>query len=120
VMRRAARLQPDQAARQLAEKPHHLRTLQLPAHHHRPTPVNPVHLKNPLGNVQPDRRNLFHGWSPLLVLHSPTWHIDAVRGPSTPSSPATGWILAIGPDLCDAIGWPATRAPSPATCGRTA
>jgi hypothetical protein len=46
-----------------------------------------VHRKNLLANVRPDRRNVFHGWSAPLALHSPTWHTDAVRGPATPARP---------------------------------
>src|SRR5262249_41707512 len=44
-------------------------------------------LKNMLGQIQPDRRNLTHGWIPLHgVFHQPPfWHLDAARGPSTPS-----------------------------------
>src|SRR5262245_23155649 len=37
--------------------------------------------------IQSDRGNLAHGWRPFLVIlrKTPGWHIDAVRGQSTPS-----------------------------------
>jgi hypothetical protein len=70
VMRRTARLNPDQTARQLGEKRHDLAPCQLPAQHRLARRINPMHLKNSLGNVQSDRRNLFHGWSPWLELHA--------------------------------------------------
>jgi hypothetical protein len=44
---------------------------QLPAQHHLAGLVNPVNLKNALGQIQPDRRNLCQGWSPLLELRQP-------------------------------------------------
>jgi hypothetical protein len=50
-------------------------------------PINAVNLEDVLREVQPDRGNLFHGWSPLMSARSTTssWHVDAAAGPSTPS-----------------------------------
>ena len=64
-MRCAARFHTNQTARQLGEKRHHLPALELATQNHRSGGVHAVHLKNPLGQIQPDRRNLPYGWSPL-------------------------------------------------------
>jgi hypothetical protein len=62
VVRRGTRLQPDQAARQGGEEPHHLAAPQLLAQNRCTAHIDPVHLKNMLRQIQPDRRNLAHGW----------------------------------------------------------
>jgi hypothetical protein len=58
MMRRGARLQADQTARQFGEKPHHLAPPQLPPQYHHAGRIHPMHLKNLLGDVQTDCRNL--------------------------------------------------------------
>src|SRR5262249_63131 len=58
VMRRRTRFQPDHTAGNAAEERQHRRTLR----------INAVNLKNMIGYVQPDRRNLAHGWLPFLVI----------------------------------------------------
>jgi hypothetical protein len=76
-MRRGTRLQPDQAARQRREECYHLAAPQLLAQNHYTARIDPVHLKNVLGQIQPNRRNLAHGWLLLMVCfinhHSGTW-----------------------------------------------
>jgi hypothetical protein len=67
VVRRGTRLQSDQAARQCREKRHHLAAPQLLAQNHCTVRIDPVNLKNMLRQIQPDRRNLAHGWLPLMV-----------------------------------------------------
>jgi hypothetical protein len=54
----------------------------------RPQCINSMHLKHGFGQIQLNGCNLLHGWLPSLVLSTTQlWHTDAVRGPSTPSSP---------------------------------
>ena len=87
VVRRPARLHADQAGRQLAEKRQHLRAPHGPAHHDRARPIDPVHLKNLLRDIDADHANLFHGWLHLSWFPTdPTLAHQAARGPSTPSS----------------------------------
>ena len=51
VMRRGARLQPDQTARQLAEETQNLRTPKLLAQNRRSLCIDPVHLENMLRQI---------------------------------------------------------------------
>jgi hypothetical protein len=47
-------------------------------------------LENPLGDIQPDCANLFHGRSPFKwFLTTTLWHIDAVGG--RPPHQITAW-----------------------------
>ena len=61
-LRRGTRLQPNQAARQCGKERYHLAAPKLLAQNHRTARVDPVHLENMLRQIQPDRRNLVHGW----------------------------------------------------------
>jgi hypothetical protein len=73
IMRRRARLDPDQARRQLGEERQDPRTAQPATERHRPNFINSMHLKDCLGQIQPDRCNLFHGWLPSVgVVRNPT------------------------------------------------
>ena len=65
VMRRAARLDADQARRQLGEERQHLRPSQRLANHDLAGRINAVNLKNALGQVEADRGNLHGGWLPF-------------------------------------------------------
>ena len=90
VMRRRARLHPDQAGRQLGKERQNLPPTHRATQRHCPQCINSMHLKHRFGRIQPHRCNLlmFMDGSRLLALSTTQlWHIDAVRGPSTPSSP---------------------------------
>jgi hypothetical protein len=67
VVRRRARLQTDQTARQPSEERKHLAAPQPLAHNRRPARIDAVDLKNVLRQIQPNRRNLVHGWLPSMV-----------------------------------------------------
>src|SRR4029077_19448183 len=98
-MRRGTRLQPDQTARELCEERHHLAAPQLLAQNYRATRIDPVNLKNMLRQIQPDRRNLTHGWLLLMVslinCYSGTWMPFGGHPPHHPRN--TG--LMQGPNL---------------------
>jgi hypothetical protein len=64
VMRRRARLDPDQARRVLLEERQDLSAPELAADDHRAIRGDPVHLKDALRNIQSDRCNLFHRAAP--------------------------------------------------------
>src|ERR1700731_4987558 len=87
VMRRAARLDADQASRQLSEKWQHLRPSKRPTNNDLTGCINAVDLKNALGQVEADRGNLHAGWLPFarerLMAFTP-WHLDAVSGSHPP------------------------------------
>jgi phosphoglycolate phosphatase len=90
----AARLEPDQAARQVGEEFQHLGARQLLAQHHLAAPIDAMHLEQALGDVQPDRGNLHLGRLPRSWLFlTPPWHTDAVSG-RRPSHYATVGIRA--------------------------
>jgi hypothetical protein len=77
----------DQARPQPRKKRKNLSATQLPAHHHSARHINPMDLENGLRQVETDRANFLHGRL-LSIRSSPTtssWHVDAVKGPSTPS-----------------------------------
>jgi hypothetical protein len=65
VMRRAARLDADQARRQFGKKWQHLRPPKRLANHNLAGRINAVDLKNALGQVEADRGNLHSGWLPF-------------------------------------------------------
>jgi hypothetical protein len=65
MMRRAARLDADQARRQLGKKWQHLRAPKRLANHSLTGRINAVDLKNVLGQVEADRGNLHSGWLPF-------------------------------------------------------
>ena len=84
VMRRSARLDPNQRRFEPGEKPEHLRAPQPLLQNALPARVFGVNLKYRFGDIQPDRDTL-HGdglrrWS---FIRPQLWHMDAVRGPST-------------------------------------
>src|SRR6516164_1997405 len=86
VVRRRARLQANQTARQSTEERQNLRTPKLLAQNRRSLCIDPVHLKNMLRQVQSEHSNLAHGWLPFAADSiTAVWHSDAARGPSTPS-----------------------------------
>jgi type VI protein secretion system component VasK len=64
-VRGAARLDADQARRQLGKEPQHLRTSKRPADNDLTRRINPVNLKNALGQIEADRGNLHGGWLPF-------------------------------------------------------
>ena len=65
MMRRAARLDPDKARRQLGKERQHLRPSQSLADNDLTARINTVNLKNVLGHVEADRGNLHSGWLPF-------------------------------------------------------
>src|SRR5262249_17345777 len=67
VVRRRARLQPNQTGRQSTEERQNLRTPKLLAQNRPSLCIDPVHLKNMLRQVQSDRSNLAHGWLPFAA-----------------------------------------------------
>jgi hypothetical protein len=80
------RLQPDRSWLKLGEERQHLVAPQLAAKHHLLGAVHPVQLEELLRRVDENARNLVHGRLPSIeVLTTSIRHIDAVRGPSTPS-----------------------------------
>src|SRR4029077_15130139 len=87
MMRGAARLDADQAWRQLGKKWQHLRAPKRLANHSLAGCINAVDLKNALGQVEADRGNLHSGWLPFarerLMAFTP-WHLDAVSGSHPP------------------------------------
>src|SRR5262245_64314758 len=68
VVRRRARLQANQTGRQSTEERQNLRTPNLLAQNRRSLCIDPMHLKNMLRQVQPDRSNLAHGWLPFAAV----------------------------------------------------
>ena len=68
VVGRRTRFQPDHAARKSAEECQHLVASQPAAQNRRTFRIDAVNLKNMLGYIQSDRRNLAHGWLPFLVI----------------------------------------------------
>jgi hypothetical protein len=81
MMRATACLQSDNAGRLSGKERQHLPASQLLAKHHIPRGIRPMSLENPLGDIQPDCANLFHGRSPFMWFLTITlWHIDAVGG----------------------------------------
>src|SRR5207245_10396036 len=75
----------------------------------RPRRIDRMHLKNLLSQVQPDRCNLFmDGSRPLVWLKTNFGTIDAVRGSSTPPSPAKTIKIkaSIGVDRHNRISFP--------------
>jgi hypothetical protein len=67
VVRPAAGLEADQAARQIGEERQHLAACQPLPQHHLAACIDAVHLEHALGNVQPDRGNLHLGRLPVWV-----------------------------------------------------
>src|SRR5262245_25988041 len=67
VVRRRAGLQANQTGRQSTEERQNLRTPNLLAQNRRSLCIDPMHLKNMLRQVQPDRSNLAHGWLPFAA-----------------------------------------------------
>jgi|SRR5580692_6384497 hypothetical protein len=86
MMRRAARLDPDKARRQLGKERQHLRPSQRLADNDLTGRINAVNLKNALGQIQANGSNLHDGW--LLACERLTaftpWHLDAVSGSHPP------------------------------------
>jgi hypothetical protein len=80
VMRRRARLYTDKTTRQRSEKAQDLRTADRLADQHHPARINAMNLKNVLGQINSNRRNLVHGWLPPLVFIDDT--ILALEMPS--------------------------------------
>jgi hypothetical protein len=68
VMRRRTRFQPDHTPGNAAEERQHLPAPQSLTQNRRTLRINAVNLKNMLGYVHPDCRNLAHGWLPFLVI----------------------------------------------------
>src|SRR5438132_7769363 len=68
VVRRRTRFQPDHTAWNAAEECQHLPAPQSLTQNRRTLRINAVNLKNMLGYVQSDCRNLAHGWLPFLVI----------------------------------------------------
>jgi hypothetical protein len=60
-MGRRASFNPNQARRQLLKEHPHIPTLQLTADRYLTASINPVNLKNRLGDVQSDYRDRPHG-----------------------------------------------------------
>src|SRR5277367_3092167 len=86
MMRRAARLDPDQARRQLGKEWQHLRPSQRLADNDLTGRVNAVNLKNALGQIQANGSNLHDGWllaRERLTAFTP-WHLDAASGSHPP------------------------------------
>jgi len=61
VVRRRASLDADQTRWQLLEERQDVATLQLAADDYLASGINPVNLKDRLGDVETDRRNCLHG-----------------------------------------------------------
>src|SRR5665811_2177397 len=83
VMRSRTGLNADDAPRRLAKEGQDLRPPQLPTDDHRAGCINPVNLKNRLGDIQTNRCNLLHGWLLSIVIASTAttvWHLDAGGG----------------------------------------
>jgi hypothetical protein len=88
IMRGRTRLDPDQARRQFGEERQYLLATQRPAHHHCPRRIDPVHLEDLLGQIQPDRCNLCHGWLPFVgVVDDQLWHTRCHEGAIHPIKP---------------------------------
>jgi hypothetical protein len=87
VVRAAARLHPVHRRRQRGEEPLDLAAPQPLAQDHVAGGVDAVKLEDVLRQIQTDHASLHRGRLRSLVgSRHPVWHIDAVRGPSTPSS----------------------------------
>jgi hypothetical protein len=96
VVRAAAGLEADPAARQVGEQGQHFGARQPLAQPHPALRIDAVHLEHVLRNVQPDRGNLHLGRLPCSwLLTTPPWHTDAVSG-RRPSHYATVAIPAAG------------------------
>src|SRR5207344_2502783 len=88
MVRSATCLDADQARRLFGEPRQHLAPPQGPANHNLLLSIHCVHLEHVLGQIEADSGNLRHGWLPLVGSDGiQLWHVDAVRGPSTPSWP---------------------------------
>jgi len=61
-----ARLEPDQTPRRLPEKAQYVSAPQRSAYYRRSLEIGGMDLENLLGEIQPDRGNLFHGTAPCL------------------------------------------------------
>jgi hypothetical protein len=66
-VRRRAGFQPNQTARQLGEEWDDLTAPKAFAQNTIPRRIDAVDLKNVLRQIQPNRRNLAHGWLPSMV-----------------------------------------------------
>src|SRR5215472_3777477 len=66
-MRSGARLDADQARRQLLEKRYDLPALQLPANKHLADSINTVHLKDRLSDIKTDCCDRLHTWLLRIV-----------------------------------------------------
>src|SRR6202011_5448924 len=87
-VRAATGFHADQARGQFGEPLQQLGPAQRLAGHHLFLSIDRVDLENTFGQVEADSANLRHGWLPWVgVMELQLWHIDAVRGPSTPSWP---------------------------------
>ena len=86
MMRRAARLDPDEAGWELLEECQHLRASERLADDGLARGVHAMDLKHMLGQVQADRCNVHGGWLRCSGLpdSSPPWHSDAVSGSHPP------------------------------------
>src|SRR6185312_9428183 len=97
MVRRATCLDADQARGVFGEPCQHLAPPQRPANHNLLLGIHRVHLEYVLGQIEADSGNLRHGWLPLVGSDGiQLWHVDAVRGPSTPSWPGCTPVPAIG------------------------
>jgi hypothetical protein len=67
-VRRSARLHADKAPRQSLEEAQNLNTAHRFTDHHSAARIDAMDLKNVLGQINSDRRNLVHGWLPPLVI----------------------------------------------------
>src|SRR4029077_21011700 len=92
MMRRGARLDPDETGRQLLEKPEHVPTLKLTAKHDIPICIDAMNLKHRLRDIETDGRNRLHDLAPpnRECLTAPTSMalVAPVEEPSTASRPA--------------------------------
>ena len=80
VVRRRTRLHADKAPRQSLEEPQNLNAAHRFTDHHGAARIDAMDLKNVLGQINSDRRNLAHGWLPPLVILDDT--ILALEMPS--------------------------------------
>ena len=71
---------------QLLEEGQHLRPSQRLADHNLTGRVDPMNLKNVLGQIEADCANLHNGWLLCSGLYdsNPSWHFDAVSGSHPP------------------------------------
>src|SRR5918998_3065885 len=92
VMARAAGLHADKAGRELAEERDHLRSSQSPPDDHLSRAADRVNLKDVLGQVEADGRDLHRGGSKLVLRDSTTLALQRrKREPSTPSALGQSW-----------------------------